>query len=146
MGQKWLLKTKVHITNKTKSKLGGQTRGYLNIKDTLQCVELSLSNPASKGELKIYNQFTEQFTVNEIAERISCVANDMGLKTQIQQISNPRKELEDHYYNAKHHQLLELGLKPHYMTNEVLEKMLEKIIDYKSQIDISKILPRVAWK
>lgn len=125
---------------------GGQTRGYLNIKDTLQCVELSLSNPASKGELKIYNQFTEQFTVNEIAERISCVANDMGLKTQIQQISNPRKELEDHYYNAKHHQLLELGLKPHYMTNEVLEKMLEKIIDYKSQIDISKILPRVAWK
>lgn len=124
---------------------GGQTRGYLNLKDTLQCVDLAVSNPVEKGELRILNQFTEQFSVNELAERISRVGNSMGIKVNVNSIDNPRKELEEHYYNAKHHGLLELGLKPHYMTDEVLAEMLELTIKYKDQIDVSKIMPRVKW-
>jgi UDP-sulfoquinovose synthase len=125
---------------------GGQTRGYLNLKDTLQCIELAALNPVERGTLRILNQFTEQFTVNEIAQKVQHVGNRMGLNVEIQSIENPRKEAEEHYYNAKHHGLLELGLKPHYMTDDVVAKMLEEVLKYKDSIDRGKILPRVRWK
>lgn len=125
---------------------GGQTRGYLNIKDTLQCVELAINNPADDGELRILNQFTEQFTVNELARKVCEAAAASGIKVNINNIDNPRKELEDHYYNAKHHGLIELGLQPHLMTNEVLESMIKVIKKYESAIDKNKIFPRVKWK
>ena len=125
---------------------GGQTRGYLNIIDTIQCIELAAMNSVEHGELRILNQFTEQFSVNEIAEKVCRVGNEMNLKVKINHIENPRQEKEDHYYNAKHSGLLELGLKPHFMTDEVLAEMLKKGIKYKNQIDSRKIMPRVKWK
>lgn len=124
---------------------GGQIRGYLNLKDTLQCVELAMTNPVEKGNLRILNQFTEQFSVNELAEKVQRVGNGMGLNVEVKSIENPRKEAEEHYYNPKHHGLLDLGLKPHYMTDEVVMEMLEKVIEYKDRIDDRKILPRVKW-
>lgn len=124
---------------------GGQTRGYLNLKDTLQCVELAMNNPVDKGELRILNQFTEKFTVNELAELVQRVGNQMGLNVQIKPIDNPRKEKEEHYYNARHHGLIELGLKPNPMTDDVISEMLEMVIHYKDGIDERKILPRVKW-
>ena len=125
---------------------GGQTRGYLNLKDTLQCVDLALNNPVDKGDMRILNQFTEQFSVNELADRVQRAGNSMGLNVEVKSIDNPRKELEDHYYNASHSGLLELGLKPHYMTDDVLVEMLQKIVQYKKNIDNDKIMPRVKWK
>jgi UDP-sulfoquinovose synthase len=124
---------------------GGQTRGYLNLNDTLQCVELALLHPAKKGELRIFNQFTEQFTVNELADRVQQAAAGMKIKVQIESIPNPRKEKEEHYYNPAHSGLLELGLKPHYMTEEVLSSMIRRILPFKEQIDRRRILPRVRW-
>lgn len=124
---------------------GGQTRGYLNLKDTLQCVDLALNNPVEKGDLRILNQFTEQFSVNELAERVSRVGNGMGLHVEVKSIENPRKELEDHYYNAANSGLCELGLQPNYMTDDVLAKMLERVIRFKGNIDKKKIMPRVKW-
>lgn len=124
---------------------GGQTRGYLNIKDTLQCVELAINNPAAAGELRILNQFTEQFTVNEIAEMVQQAGEKMGLHVTKNSIPNPRKELEDHYYNPIHHGLLELGLQPHLLTSEVMCRMLERVMKYKDRIDKNKVLPRVKW-
>src|SRR5207244_809809 len=85
---------------------GGQVRGYLNLRDTLQCVALAAANPPGKGELRILNQFTETFSVNQLAERVQRVANGMGLACQIRPIDNPRKELEDHYYNPAHRGLI----------------------------------------
>jgi UDP-sulfoquinovose synthase len=125
---------------------GEQTRGYLNLKDTLQCVNIALCNPTQKGDMRILNQFTEQFSVNELADRISRVGNGMGLKVDVKSIDNPRKELEKHYYNAVHSGLLELGLKPHYMTDDVICEMLERVYSYRSNIDESKIMPRVKWQ
>ncbi len=124
---------------------GGQTRGYLNIRDTLQCVDLALNNPAAPGELRILNQFTEQFSVNQIAGMVQRAAAHMGISVSVNSIPNPRKELEDHYYNARHHGLLELGLQPHLLTDEVMAGMLERILKYKRLIDKSKVLPRVKW-
>lgn len=125
---------------------GGQTRGYLNLLDTLQCIELALDNPASKGELKIYNQFVEELSVNEIANRVVEAAVEIGLKTKKQHIENPRKESESHFYQPKHQALLELGLKPHYMTKEILVGMMGAILPHKDKIKSDRILPRVSWK
>lgn len=124
---------------------GGQTRGYLNLNDTLQCVELAMDNPVPAGELRILNQFTEQFSVNEIAERVQRVGNAMGLGVQVQSVDNPRKEKEEHYYNARHQGLLEMGLDPHPMTDEVVAAMLERVLEHRDRIDAGKIMPRVRW-
>lgn len=124
---------------------GGQVRGYLNLKDTLQCVSLAIEKPANRGEMRILNQFTELFSVNELAERVQRVGEQMGLSVQIRPIPNPRKEKEDHYYNAVHSGLLELGLEPHFMSDDVLAGMLAEVIRYKDRIDSSRILPRVSW-
>jgi UDP-sulfoquinovose synthase len=124
---------------------GGQTRGYLNLRDTLQCVYLAAIKPAQQRELRIFNQFTEQFTVNELAERVTAAGKILSLDVRVQSIANPRKELEDHYYNAKHSGLLELGLKPHLMTDETIVAMLERVIANKAKIDSNKIMPRVRW-
>lgn len=124
---------------------GGQTRGYLNIKDTLQCVELAINNPAAEGELRILNQFTEQFSVNELARKVREAAAAKGIDVSINSIDNPRKEAEDHYYNAKHHGLIDLGLKPHFMSQEVLSGMIDVVKKYQNRIDVKKIFPRIKW-
>lgn len=125
---------------------GGQTRGYLNINDTMQCIELSLSNPARPGELRIFNQLTETLSVNKIAEQVKRVGDKLGLNVEIRHVENPRKEAEEHYYNPAHTGLRELGLQPHFLTDEVMEKLLKSIIPYKDKIDTSKFMPKIKWE
>jgi len=124
---------------------GGQTRGYLNILDTLQCVDLVLQNPAEAGELRILNQFTESLSVNELADRVRRAGRRLGLDVQIGAISNPRKEAEDHYYNPVHTGLLDLGLKPHLMTDDVLVEMLQLVCEHRDRIRHEIVMPRVRW-
>ncbi|MDH3590156.1 MAG: NAD-dependent dehydratase, partial [Gammaproteobacteria bacterium] len=124
---------------------GGQTRGYLNLKDTLNCVRLSVENPPPSGELRIFNQFTETFSVNDLASRVKKVGDTMGLEVQIEKIRNPRKEKEDHYYNPAHTGLLELGLEPHYLTDDVLGEMLEIVMRHRDHIHKHKIFRGVKW-
>jgi UDP-sulfoquinovose synthase len=124
---------------------GGQTRGYLNIKDTLACVELSIRHPASRGQYRVFNQFVETFTVNELAEKVVRAGSNLGLRVQVKSIPNPRREAEEHYYNPAHTGLLELGLKPHYLTDDVATAMLSFVLKYKDRIHRDYILPRVSW-
>ena len=125
---------------------GDQIRGFLNIRDTMQCVELAATKPAKHGELRILNQFVETFSMNQLAEKVQRVGNQMGLNVEVAHLDNPRKEPEDHYYNPAHSGLLELGLQPHYLTDEVIAGMLETVLKYKDLIDPGKIMPRVRWK
>ena len=124
---------------------GGQTRGFLNLRDTLQCIELAMTKPPAKGELRILNQFTETFSVNDLAEIVSRVGKELGLGVEVQTLSNPRKESEEHYYNPKFSGLFELGLEPHYMTDDVVAGMLERLMPHRDQVDPDKIMPRVRW-
>lgn len=124
---------------------GGQTRGYLNLNDTLQCIELAAKSPVAKGELRILNQLTETFSVNQLAEKIAQVGNRMSLNVQINSIPNPRKEKEEHYYKPSHSGLLDLGLKPHFMTEEVIAGLITKVHAHAGKINPSKVLPRVRW-
>lgn len=124
---------------------GGQTRGYLNLKDTLQCLLLAAENPAEQGELKIYNQFTETFSVNELADRVQRVGGQCGLEVEIKSIENPRKELEEHYYNPAHTGLLELGLEPNYLNDDSLGEIIRKVMEYKDLIEANRIFRGVKW-
>jgi UDP-sulfoquinovose synthase len=124
---------------------GGQVRGYLNLRDTLQCVELAANTPPSKGELRILNQFTETFSVNDLAARVKVVGDKQGLSVAIKSIPNPRKEKEEHYYNPTHSGLQELGLRPHLLTDEAIAGMLNTVLRHRDRIDRSKIYPRVKW-
>jgi UDP-sulfoquinovose synthase len=125
---------------------GGQTRGYLNIIDTLACVELAIRQPANAGQYRVFNQFVETFSVNELAARGQAAGKILGLSVQIKSIPNPRREAEEHYYNPSHTGLLSLGLQPHYLTDEVLTEMLQIILTYKNDINKSLIYPDVQWK
>jgi UDP-sulfoquinovose synthase len=124
---------------------GGQTRGYLNLLDTLQCVELAATHPPGEGQLRILNQFTECFTVNELAAWVQRAGQSLGLRVEIQHLKNPRKEAEEHFYKPAHSGLLELGLRPHPISEEILCGMLERILPYKNRIDSERIYPRVRW-
>lgn len=124
---------------------GGQTRGYINIRDTLACVELSALNPPETGELRIFNQITETFTVNQLAEKVAHVGKQLGFQVEFSRMQNPRKEKEEHYYNPTYSALRELGLQPHYMTDEVLIAMFEKVVKYKDRIKPGQILKNVQW-
>jgi UDP-sulfoquinovose synthase len=125
---------------------GGQTRGYLNIVDTIQCVELAVANPAEAGEMRVYNQFTEQFSVRELAELVQKAGADFGIDVAINTIDNPRVELEDHYYNPTHTKLLDLGLKPELLSQTLVESMFAQIERYKSRAILDHILPRDRWR
>jgi UDP-sulfoquinovose synthase len=125
---------------------GGQTRGYLNIVDTLRCVELSVEHPAGQGELRVYNQFTEQFSVLQLAELVQKAGAEIGLDVVVEPIENPRVELEEHYYNATHTKLLDLGLKPHLLNETLIETMFATIERFKDRVIADHILPRDRWR
>jgi UDP-sulfoquinovose synthase len=124
---------------------GGQTRGYLNIRDTLNCVMLSALNPPAPGDYRVFNQFTERFGVLELAERVQRVAADLGMPAEIDHVLNPRVERQQHYYHARHTALLELGLQPTPLTDEVLANTIGAVARHQDRIDVERMLPRIRW-
>jgi UDP-sulfoquinovose synthase len=124
---------------------GGQTRGFLDIRDTVRCVELAIANPAEAGEFRVFNQFTEQFSVGDLALMVKNAGNAMGLKVEINHLDNPRVEKEEHYFNAKNTKLLDLGLQPHLLSDSLLDSLLNFAIKYQKRVDHKQILPKVSW-
>jgi UDP-sulfoquinovose synthase len=124
---------------------GGQTRGYLNIKDTLKCVHVSEQNSARKGELKIFNQIMETFSVNELAALTKKVGDKRGLNVRIKNIPNPRKEAEKHYYNPSYHGLRELGVIPNLLTEESMGKLFDLVENYSTNIRKDVIFKGITW-
>jgi UDP-sulfoquinovose synthase len=124
---------------------GGQKRGFLNIRDTLQCVRLAVENPPRAGEFRVFNQFTEVFSVKDLAETVKTAAEALGVRVEVRSIDNPRVENEDHYYNPRNDALLNLGLKPRYLSDELVRSMLKKATDAKAEIDPDVIHPKIRW-
>ncbi len=124
---------------------GGQTRGFLNIRDTLACVELAARNPAERGDFRIFNQFTEQFSVSQLAEKVVAAGERAGLSVAVEHLDNPRVELEEHYYNAKHTALVDLGLEPNLLTDAVVDGMLETVRGQVGRVDPNIIAPQIRW-
>jgi len=125
---------------------GGQKRSFLDIRDTVRCIEIAIANPAEKGEFRVFNQFTEQFNIMELAQMVKHVGAGIGLRVEIQHLENPRVEKEEHYYNAKNTQLRSLGLVPHCLSDSLLDSLVHFAIRYKDRVDKTQILPQVTWR
>jgi UDP-sulfoquinovose synthase len=124
---------------------GNQTRGFLNIRDTLACVELAALNPAERGEFRVFNQFTEQFSVLELAGLVKDAGEHLGYSVDIQHYENPRVEKEEHYYNAIHTKLLDLGLEPALLGEELVESIIHAIERHKGRVIETAIDPQTRW-
>ncbi|MFM7427793.1 MAG: NAD-dependent epimerase/dehydratase family protein [Elainella sp.] len=125
---------------------GGQTRGFLDIRDTVRCIEIAVNNPANAGEFRVFNQFTEMFSVGDLALMVKKAGNAVGLNVEINNLENPRVEKEEHYFNAKNTNLLDLGLQPHFLSDSLLDSLLNFSVKYRNRVDEKQILPKVKWK
>src|SRR6516162_890144 len=125
---------------------GGQTRGFLDIRDTVRCIEIACLNPAKQGEFRVFNHFTEQFKVKELEKMVQIRGKELGLKVEIEHLPDPRVEAENHYYNAMHSSLIKLGLEPHLLSNSLLDSLINIAIRYKDRIDPGQFVPTVNWR
>jgi UDP-sulfoquinovose synthase len=125
---------------------GGQTRGFLDIRDTVRCIEIACQNPAARGECRVYNQFTEQFSIMDLARLVEAAAKKIGVTVEVDHIPDPRVEAEQHYYNAKHSKLIDLGLQPHYLSDSLLDSLMNIAFKYRDRVDESLMLPQVNWR
>ena len=125
---------------------GGQTRSFLDIRDTVRCVEIALMHPAKSGEYRVFNQFTEMFSVNELAERVVRVAADLGFPAEIVKLDNPRHEREEHYYNCVNTNLRSLGLEPTLLSDETIAGLIGLADRFRDRVDTKLIPPRVTWR
>ena len=125
---------------------GGQTRGFLDIRDTVRCVEIACLNPAAQGECRVFNQFTEQFSVLDLARIVQTAGARLGLTVRVDHLADPRVEAQEHYYNAKHSKLIELGLEPHLLSDSLLDSLMNVAMKYRDRIDPTVMLPRVNWR
>jgi UDP-sulfoquinovose synthase len=125
---------------------GGQTRGFLDIRDTVRCIEIACLNPAARGECRVYNQFTEQFSVLELAHMVQDAGKKLGLTVKVDHLPDPRVEAEEHYYNAKHSKLIELGLQPHLLSNSLIDSLMNVAMKYRDRVDANVMMPRINWR
>lgn len=125
---------------------GGQTRGYLNIIDTLQCVEIAALHPAQEGEFRVFNQFTETFSVIDIAKLVEISALELGIQVEVSHIQNPRIEAENHFYKPKHTQLYDLGLKPSLLSADLLKSMISAALRSSKKVQKSTLEPKINWR
>lgn len=125
---------------------GGQTRGYIDIRDTVRCIELAILNPPEPGEYRVFNQITEQFTLAEIASRVADAARTAGYPAKIENLPNPRVEAEEHYYRVVHTRLQDLGLQPHTLTADTITRLVETAARHLDRIDPAVIAPRIDWR
>jgi len=126
---------------------GGQTRGYIALRDSMQCLTISAENPPDEGEYRVFNQFDECYSVNELAEHVVEVAGEFGMDAKIWNIENPRLEMEEHYYNPDRRKLPELGFKPTKTLDDELRSTIPKLMEYRDRIEAKRdaIMPKVKW-
>lgn len=126
---------------------GHQRRGFLPLRDSMQCLTLAIENPPDKGQYRVFNQFEEVYDVSELAEKVKKVGRELGLNVEIINTENPRKEMEEHYYNPDHKYLLDLGYKPTHDMEEELRIMLKDLLRYKNRIESRReaLIPDIRW-
>ncbi|KAB2826700.1 MAG: NAD-dependent dehydratase, partial [Candidatus Dadabacteria bacterium] len=126
---------------------GHQKRGFLALRDSMQCLTIAVENPPAAGEYRVFNQFEDVYDITELAEKVHKVAGSLGIKTEIRNIENPRKELEEHYYNPDHRHLLDLGYVPAADMDSEIALVLGDLAKYRERIEARRevLMPDVRW-
>ena len=122
---------------------GNQTRGMLDIRDTLACVELACEHPAAEGEYRVFNQFTESFSIEQLAQM---VVDAFPGRVDVDHLEPPRVEKQEHYYRAAHTKLLDLGLVPHLLDRTTVSSLLAVADRHRDRVDLAAIRPTVQWR
>jgi UDP-sulfoquinovose synthase len=122
---------------------GGQTRGIIDIRDTVRCIQIACENPANRGEFRVFNQMTEQMSIRDIADTISRAYPG---EVTIEHLENPRIEAPEHYYNVKYSSLVELGLEPHLLSDTLIESMFDITKQYAHRVRPEALRPTVNWR
>ena len=126
---------------------GGQKRGFLPLRDSMQCLTLALENPPEHGEYRVFNQFEEVYNLTQLALKVQRAAAGLGMEVEVRSVENPRTELEDHFYEPDHHNLLNLGYKPTHTVETEITFMLEDLQKYSDRIEMHRdvFMPDVRW-
>jgi UDP-sulfoquinovose synthase len=122
---------------------GGQTRGFLNIVDTVECIRLATESPADPGEFRVFNQFTEQMSVRQLARTVAAAYPG---PCEIEEVDNPRVELDSHHYRAAHTRLIELGLAPHLLTETLIDSLFAVVERHRHRVNLDAIRPTIQWR
>ena len=127
---------------------GGQTRGYIALRDSMQCLALAAENPPDEGEYRVFNQFDECYSVNELAEYVVKLNGEFGIEAKIWNIENPRVEAEEHYYNPDREGLPSIGFKPTNTLEDELRITIPILIKYRNRIETKRehIMPTIKWR
>ena len=121
---------------------GSQTRGYININDTVECIRLACEHPADPGDFRVFNQMTETFSLNQLAETIK---DDFPGEVRIDHTENPRVEIYDHYYKVVHTALEGLGLKPTLLSEALIDHMFDVVERHRDRVDVAAVQATVKW-
>jgi len=122
---------------------GGQTRGLIDIRDTVRCIQLACESPAERGEFRVFNQLTQTMSVLQIAETIAAAFEE---PVTISKLDNPRVELEQHYYNVVYTGLTELGLHAHLLSDTLIESLVDITKRYGHRARPEAMLPTIQWR
>jgi len=127
---------------------GTQKRGFIALRDSIQCLTLTIENPPEQGEYRVFNQYDEVATPNILAKKVKVAGKKHGLGVEIQNIENPRYEKEEHFYEVEHNKLRALGFKPTKTLDQELDIMLKDLMQHRERIESKKhvILPKIKWK
>lgn len=125
--------------------IGRQTRGFLTLQDSLQCLTLALTNPPKEGEYRTFNQFENIYTIEHLANMVAEAAAHLGLAPSINFIPNPRKEAEEHYYNPEHQKLFDLGYRPTTDIQTEITSLIRKLLPYRDRVKKEVIYPKTTW-
>jgi UDP-sulfoquinovose synthase len=122
---------------------GGQTRGMIDLRDTVECIRLAVERPAEPGEFRVFNQMTQSFSLDDLAR---LVVEAAPVPATVAHVDNPRVELEEHYYHVVHTRLEALGLKPHFMDADFVSSLYEVVTRYRDHVDPAVLAPSIDWR
>ncbi|MGP6220731.1 UDP-sulfoquinovose synthase [Caldiplasma sukawensis] len=128
---------------------GNQRRGFISIEDSINCLTLGLEKPPENGEYRVYNQFNEHYSINELANFVKEInLKKYGREVEIKNYENPRVEADEHYYNPEHEKLKALGYVPKGNLREEISRIFESIEKYSEKAEKLRnvILPKTKWK
>lgn len=122
---------------------GQQTRGLIDIRDTVECIRLACENPAAAGEFRVFNQMTESMSIEQIAKTVTaCYPGS----SEIEYLDNPRVEQESHNYNVVHTGLVDLGLQPHRLGDTLIESLFTIVERHRHRANLVAMRPTINWR